>query len=351
MWIAFSSLYLRCYSQWNHRAYGRVYCCELLSVLYICGVIHSVLLWLLRCELVVNCFQFFIFAVLFTVLQNYNPNELVVNCFQFFIFAVLFTVFINLYIFVAKLWIAFSSLYLRCYSQFMKVLLFMRWGCELLSVLYICGVIHSFVLFCVFLPAVVNCFQFFIFAVLFTVSENIKWNRWRLWIAFSSLYLRCYSQFAEKGSEQFFSCELLSVLYICGVIHSRLRCHPWWKKVVNCFQFFIFAVLFTVSADGGDGAVLLWIAFSSLYLRCYSQLKRHPQDRQQRCELLSVLYICGVIHSTIEHMDAFIQLWIAFSSLYLRCYSQFIKKMFFVLIRCELLSVLYICGVIHSWGL
>ena len=69
--------------------------------------------------------------------------------------------------------------------------------------------------------AVVNCFQFFIFAVLFTVLKKMP--------------TLCSS------------CELLSVLYICGVIHSVLLLFRICCFVVNCFQFFIFAVLFTVA--------------------------------------------------------------------------------------------------------
>ena len=144
------------------------------------------------------------------------------------------------------LWIAFSSLYLRCYSQSLikNNAGFPR--CELLSVLYICGVIHSETIGHMDAFIVVNCFQFFIFAVLFTVFFCgfcvVNW----LWIAFSSLYLRCYSQCSCRNYAWRDSCELLSVLYICGVIHSRTNYRTNGATVVNCFQFFIFAVLFTV---------------------------------------------------------------------------------------------------------
>ena len=203
LWIAFSSLYLRCYSQFK------------------LGVSKA------GNALVVNCFQFFIFAVLFTVskkVKNISSNmlwiafsSLYLRCYSQFMQNIL-----RKYEFL--LWIAFSSLYLRCYSQFnVLVCVFMPIvSCELLSVLYICGVIHSFK----------------------------KYSRWIL----------------------DYSCELLSVLYICGVIHSSLKKDLNNFLVVNCFQFFIFAVLFTVDYDVIPDEKKLWIAFSSLYLRCYSQL-------------------------------------------------------------------------------
>ena len=193
-----------------------------------------------------NCFQFFIFAVLFTVTQGTQPKT-------------------------TQLWIAFSSLYLRCYSQLISLQSNCIMSCELLSVLYICGVIHSLYLLGLISLWVVNCFQFFIFAVLFTVNSQKCYFAQVLWIAFSSLYLRCYSQFLIYFFTFVVSCELLSVLYICGVIHSNLFAIPLFVKVVNCFQFFIFAVLFTVKICWKKNWKELWIAFSSLYLRCYSQ--------------------------------------------------------------------------------
>ena len=218
-----------------------------------------------------NCFQFFIFAVLFTVLFcEICTYRLLWIAFQFFIFAVLFTV-----------------------GGFRNG---SGGGCELLSVLYICGVIHSTWTCPIWLPEVVNCFQFFIFAVLFTVFARrclpplgcellsvlyicgVIHSTWtcpiwlpELWIAFSSLYLRCYSQFEWCKKKTFKSCELLSVLYICGVIHSFAKACKSSLTVVNCFQFFIFAVLFTVLKPTVFVSWKLWIAFSSLYLRCYSQ--------------------------------------------------------------------------------
>ena len=173
----------------------------------------------------------------------------------------------------------------------------MLFRCELLSVLYICGVIHSSFHVRITRWPVVNCFQFFIFAVLFTVCEYFFESKEWLWIAFSSLYLRCYSQYSVYKGLRGIRCELLSVLYICGVIHSRNWFLDRLNRVVNCFQFFIFAVLFTVPFLWAFYAWWLWIAFSSLYLRCYSQWRNWHDGNLKRCELLSVLYICGVIHS------------------------------------------------------
>ena len=297
--------------------------CELLSVLYICGVIHSINwkrpVWLA----VVNCFQFFIFAVLFTVGAQYQSKN-------------------------GALWIAFSSLYLRCYSQFALEASKFRPRCELLSVLYICGVIHSKATATNTEKKVVNCFQFFIFAVLFTVLSFAKTKNTQLWIAFSSLYLRCYSQSDGNRYKRTDGCELLSVLYICGVIHSFQLTNTGAVSVVNCFQFFIFAVLFTVNSIIKAQFKRLWIAFSSLYLRCYSQFLVIPYALLWGCELLSVLYICGVIHSFFKMIKKRCKV--------VNCFQFFIFAVLFtvidgfdlIVVSCELLSVLYICGVIHS---
>ena len=142
-----------------------------------------------------------------------------------------------------------------------------------------------------------NCFQFCIFAVLFTTKKGRYIYFQMLWIAFNFVSLQCYLQQVEKTLYFQSCCELLSILYLCSVIYNSWINYNIMKFVVNCFQFCIFAVLFTTIRTTKEKWKWLWIAFNFVSLQCYLQLCCLFVKTLLRCELLSILYLCSVIYN------------------------------------------------------
>ena len=143
------------------------------------------------------------------------------NCFQFCIFAVLFTTLVKALEIVKKLWIAFNFVSLQCYLQRFKFAVVPSIGCELLSILYLCSVIYNIYSLTTSKVRVVNCFQFCIFAVLFTTLCVYLKTITGLWIAFNFVSLQCYLQHDYEWANYECGCELLSILYLCSVIYNR----------------------------------------------------------------------------------------------------------------------------------
>ena len=114
------------------------------------------------------------------------------------------------------LWIAFNFVSLQCKTQQRTRRDGPTSSCELLSILYLCSVKHNL------------------------DSAVIRFTE--LWIAFNFVSLQCKTQLTETIDPHFSSCELLSILYLCSVKHNRCGKKRNNKRVVNCFQFCIFAV-------------------------------------------------------------------------------------------------------------
>ena len=169
------------------------------------------------------------------------------NCFQFCIFAVLFTTCLPDLMQSNALWIAFNFVSLQCYLQRNASAEYCSTSCELLSILYLCSVIYNKLKYPSIFHVVVNCFQFCIFAVLFTTFFFFLILWLRLWIAFNFVSLQCYLQHNFFLLILYYCCELLSILYLCSVIYNLFAGLNAKQCVVNCFQFCIFAVLFTTN--------------------------------------------------------------------------------------------------------
>ena len=199
--------------------------------------------------------------------------------------------------------------------------------------------------------SVVNCFQFCIFAVLFTTHSCILLIALLLWIAFNFVSLQCYLQLIPAAIHPTIGCELLSILYLCSVIYNLMAVTLIMKRVVNCFQFCIFAVLFTTMKVPGATDEALWIAFNFVSLQCYLQQSAVSLITMAGCELLSILYLCSVIYNMRIWMHNLTQLWIAFNFVSLQCYLQRMGRKAMWCWCCELLSILYLCSVIYNESL
>ena len=144
------------------------------------------------------------------------------------------------------LWIAFKFVSLYRMTQPSTSREPSRFGCELLSNLYLCIGWHSCLPPSNSMLSVVNCFQICIF-----VSDDTA---------------------IHASSKSIISCELLSNLYLCIGWHSSDGSRKPWRNVVNCFQICIF-----VSDDTA----------------C-----RAASSTRTSCELLSNLYLCIGWHSS-----------------------------------------------------
>ena len=305
LWIAFNFVSLQCETQLAKPAVSDIIRCELLSILYLCSVKHNLTSSINATGLVVNCFQFCIFAVWNTTQQykasqhsccellsilylcSVKHNERrrgeelapVVNCFQFCIFAVWNTTFEVFYNVTTMLWIAFNFVSLQCETQQIVYTLSANKSCELLSILYLCSVKHNSRAGELLPSVVVNCFQFCIFAVWNTTTYRKIFGDWKLWIAFNFVSLQCETQ----------------------RIYRLFK----FSYVVNCFQFCIFAVWNTTYYLCISHCQSLWIAFNFVSLQCETQLLPICPHIQCSCELLSILYLCSVKHN-IPHCKDFI---------------------------------------------
>ena len=194
LWIAFNFVSLQCETQPSTIVKNIATRCELLSILYLCSVKHNRKFPRTSQKLVVNCFQFCIFAV-------WNTTSLLVSnsptCCELLSILYLCSVKHNMakrVITKEELWIAFNFVSLQCETQ--HTLISSKWKgcCELLSILYLCSVKHNNKRLTRLPWEVVNCFQFCIFAVWNTTRAEIFSVPDWLWIAFNFVSLQCETQ-------------------------------------------------------------------------------------------------------------------------------------------------------------
>ena len=194
LWIAFNFVSLQCETQLRLVLYIYYGCCELLSILYLCSVKHNQVYRYQRRKVVVNCFQFCIFAVWNTTLGKQVVKK---SCCELLSILYLCSVKHNGTAFLIgapMLWIAFNFVSLQCETQRISRHFITCISCELLSILYLCSVKHNFLTTCLKSFLVVNCFQFCIFAVWNTTLFSAIPDKIELWIAFNFVSLQCETQ-------------------------------------------------------------------------------------------------------------------------------------------------------------
>ena len=315
LWIAFNLLFSPQRKQLWKSPYSPTSSCELLSIYY------------------------------FRPSEN-NPRtvrprqHLVVNCFQFIIFAPAKTTSLLKHVIMCKLWIAFNLLFSPQRKQHALFFDTKSACCELLSIYYFRPSENNFlsngytktVLWIAFnllfspqrkQPAnadlvrllVVNCFQFIIFApakttycstsrpstscellsiYYFRPSENNLWELpstfIKLWIAFNLLFSPQRKQQILHDTDKAVGCELLSIYYFRPSENNIVHDSIIEIVVVNCFQFIIFAPAKTT--------------LSSLSAPWAS------------CELLSIYYFRPSENNFEPHFQIVEMLWIAFNLLF-----------------------------------
>ena len=113
-------------------------------------------------------------------------------------------------------------------------------GCELLSFLYLWTIKSIFDRIRIIRGAVVNCFHFCIFELSKASLVLKSTEATMLWIAFIFVSLNYQKHPITDLLPTWFSCELLSFLYLWTIKSIIAPLGKYWRIVVNCFHFCIF---------------------------------------------------------------------------------------------------------------
>ena len=145
LWFAFKLISLSYWIQRCKRGECRCLCCDLLSNLYLCHIEYSYERRGMWTYLVVICFQTYIFVIL--------------NTAMFFLTGL-----------IQQLWFAFKLISLSYWIQLDDLPCSSHSRCDLLSNLYLCHIEYSRTSSGGRSPAVVICFQTYIFVILNTAQ-------------------------------------------------------------------------------------------------------------------------------------------------------------------------------------
>ena len=220
LWFASNLLFLHYQSQPRRMMSLISRCCDLLRIYYFCTINHSNGKERNGCISVVICFEFIIFALSITAI----PWTYCVR---------------------GMLWFASNLLFLHYQSQPKRDLLIFFNCCDLLRIYYFCTINHSQKKLCCRRLIVVICFEFIIFALSITAS-NEQTDSWeKLWFASNLLFLHYQSQLNCNLEKYIPCCDLLRIYYFCTINHSQITKRFFRIIVVICFEFIIFALSIT----------------------------------------------------------------------------------------------------------
>ena len=165
-----------------------------------------------------------------------------------------------------ELWIAFNFVSLLFEQQLKDCYKDLEGSCELLSILYLCSLNNNHFFCAKDCKSVVNCFQFCIFALWTTTIWELVLMLRVLWIAFNFVSLLFEQQREAIRGTIKRGCELLSILYLCSLNNNFIYFLVEYTRVVNCFQFCIFALWTTTHHLDISIQTGLWIAFNFVSL-------------------------------------------------------------------------------------
>ena len=169
LWFAFNILSLTYCTQLEREIESRIFSCDLLSISYLWHTVHNHNRITLIHLIVVICFQYLIFDILYTT-------------------------------------------QLRWLSR--------QFRCDLLSISYLWHTVHNFLCSRIFVRYVVICFQYLIFDILYTTKTYSNWTCRLLWFAFNILSLTYCTQLLGRGGKLLYCCDLLSISYLWHTVHN-----------------------------------------------------------------------------------------------------------------------------------
>ena len=215
---------------------------------------------------------------------------------------------------------------------------------------------------------VVICFQNCIFDISKTTLNVSEVQGKRLWFAFKIVSLTYRKQLVRKFLCLSLGCDLLSKLYLWHIENNKAENVRKAIEVVICFQNCIFDISKTTRYRSYSTHLLLWFAFKIVSLTYRKQQSGECPQSNRGCDLLSKLYLWHIennakpflllmlvvvicfqncifdISKTTRTFSliALPSLWFAFKIVSLTYRKQLIIIHFRGLIRCDLLSKLYL---------
>ena len=291
LWIAFelvSSSYWKQLPSSNHS--GEI-CCELLSNLYLRHIENNKRL-------------------------SAEPTAAVVNCFRTCIFVILKTTYVLFVCRSGQLWIAFELVSSSYWKQLMRSAWWLQVCCELLSNLYLRHIENNIL-----------------------ASKKLQAL---LWIAFELVSSSYWKQPLTNECHFFFSCELLSNLYLRHIENNTKFKLGVPVAVVNCFRTCIFVILKTTIDVVSKNPATLWIAFELVSSSYWKQQFFYKVIPNTCCELLSNLYLRHIENNCVRPSSIFWEVVNCFRT----CIFVILKTTnisnIVTWFSCELLSNLYL---------
>ena len=195
------------------------------------------------------------------------------------------------------LWFAFNILSLTYCTQLFEFSKTYPSCCDLLSISYLWHTVHNPVVSVIAAKAVVICFQYLIFDILYTTYVLFLPAGGVLWFAFNILSLTYCTQLCMIDYMFLVRCDLLSISYLWHTVHNLTSLSAYGITVVICFQYLIFDILYTTQGCYFRTAYQLWFAFNILSLTyCTQRLSLFP-FHYLGCDLLSISYLWHTVHN------------------------------------------------------
>ena len=140
-------------------------------------------------------------------------------------------------------------------------------------------------------------------------------------------------------------CDLLENIYLCGINNNNGELSVRVSAVVICLKISTFVVSTTTLRQWCITLTLLWFAWK--YLPLWYQQQRVFVRRfiVKRCDLLENIYLCGINNNASYNELGENQLWFAWKYLPLWYQQQRKFVITWMLLRCDLLENIYLCGI------
>ncbi len=165
-----------------------------------------------------------------------------------------------------------------------------------------------------------------------------------LWFAQNSLPLRWQIQHTFYQLEDWRSCDLLKIHYLCGDKDNHRVIPRRPRAVVICSKFITFAVTKTTHCSKLSFSKLLW--FAKIHYLCGDKDNQNGFMFNCRYVVICSKFITFVVTKTTKshHYEKGHELWFAQNSLPLWWQRQPISTRIWLLIGCDLLKIHYLCG-------
>ena len=196
------------------------------------------------------------------------------------------------------LWFAWKYLSLWYQQQLTCFTNWIRWCCDLLENIYLCG-INNNTIGGLFAVDVVICLKISIFVVSTTTNGGGKGDAQSCDLLKNIYLCGINNNGAVLQTRRRWSCDLLKNIYLCGINNNSSLFYICLYFVVICLKISTFVVSTTTSKGCIHPRYTLWFAWKYLPLWYQQQLFSHRQHEVLGCDLLENIYLCGINNNCI----------------------------------------------------